>query len=333
MDGVRTSERSCRMKIWTNIPSVIMVRGTKLRVDYPGQPKTCSRCMKFWSSCPGGGKVEKCKKEGGEEKDLKAYFKNLVNRLKKKSKTTESSDPIVPTFIPNPDVVRFTGFPENFSLDNFKSWLDEREVNFLEAMLFKENKPGVFSVATVEVDGEVLRLDAGEAAGLISALNGVEFKGRRIMVTMLTMNTPEKVKKQEVVTLDSSPETPAAPVAGQLALPAPGEGTGDNPDTSIEELTTPEKSVSQALKIKIAAAQTAGGTKHHRVVGEKVKRLDDSSSSLEASPELNDKKRNEKPGPWANRQKELKAQKEKDKKKNTQEGKPSKKKSKSSPSK
>ena len=78
-------------------------------------------------------------------------------------------------------------------------------------MLFKESKLGVFSIATVEVDGEVLRLDAGEAAGIIGALNGTEFKGRRIMVTMLTMNTPEKVKKQEVVTLsDSSPETPSA---------------------------------------------------------------------------------------------------------------------------
>ena len=68
MAGTRTSERYCKMKITTNIPSVIMVRGTKLRIDYPGQPKTCSRCMKFWSSCPGSGKVEKCKKEGGEEK-------------------------------------------------------------------------------------------------------------------------------------------------------------------------------------------------------------------------------------------------------------------------
>ena len=144
--------------------------------------------MKFWSSCPGGGKIEKCKKEGGEEKDLKAYFKNLINRQKKKGKVAESSAPIVPAFIPNPDVVRFTGFPEKFSLDNFKSWLDEHEIDFLESMLFKETKPGVFTIATIEVEGEVLKLDAEEAAKIIGAVNGVEFKGKRIMVTMMTLN-------------------------------------------------------------------------------------------------------------------------------------------------
>ena len=325
MDGVTTSERKCRMKIWTNIPSIIMVRGVKLRIDYPGQPKTCSRCMKFWSSCPGGGKTEKCKKEGGEEKDLKVYFKNLVNRLKKKGKATETSAPIVPAFIPNPDVVRFTGFPEKFSLDNFKSWLDEHEISFLESMLFKETKPGVFSIATIEVDGEVLKLDAEEAANIISAVNGVEYKGKRIMVTMMTLNTPEKVKKQEVVTLSSSPDTPTgALIPGQLALPAPGDEA--NHDDSVEEIKTPERDVSESLKLRIATQQTVGGTTHYRAVGEKNKRLDDSNSSADGSPELTDKsKATGKPGAWAGRQ-------QKPKKKHD-ETKPSKKKSKNSPKK
>ena len=86
MRGVKTAERTLRMKIKTNIPSFIMVQGTKLKVDYAGQPKTCPRCQKYWATCPGGGKVDKCKKNGGEEKDCKAAFKTLVNRLKKKEK-------------------------------------------------------------------------------------------------------------------------------------------------------------------------------------------------------------------------------------------------------
>ena len=69
MVGVKTLDRSCKMKVEHNIPSIILVRGTKVSIDYAGQPKTCSRCCKNWSMCPGTGKVERCKKEGGEEKD------------------------------------------------------------------------------------------------------------------------------------------------------------------------------------------------------------------------------------------------------------------------
>ena len=70
MNGVKTADRACRMKIQHNIPSMIMVRGVKLRVDYSGQPKTCSRCFKYWGACPGDGKADKCKKAGGEEAKL-----------------------------------------------------------------------------------------------------------------------------------------------------------------------------------------------------------------------------------------------------------------------
>ena len=307
MDGVITTERRCKMKISTNIPSLIMVRGIKMRCSYPGQPKTCSRCMRYWSSCPGGGKVEKCKKEApNDEKDLKTFFKNFMNRLKRKEKglpeVEATSGPVIPEHIPDPDAVRFTGFPEDVSLEEFKEWLDEKGICFLDPMVFKETKPGAFSIATVKFqDGEMHKLEAQEAADLVTKLNGITFDktNKRIMVTMMKLTTPEKEKNNpEVVQLDDS-DGEISPPNEQLALTNEQGGASE----ASTETKTPEKSGEEAeggddedegagkskdsLKINISAEYTKGGTRHHRVVGGKAKRTDLlDTSSIEASPEL-----------------------------------------------
>ena len=123
---------------------MIMVRGVKLRVDYVGQPKTCSRCMKVSVVCPGGAKADKCKKAGGEEVKLSTFFKKLVKSLKKDGKTTTDAprvDAVVPTYVPDPDEVRFTGFAEDTKLDVFKKWLDANGINYLDPMVFQGKKP------------------------------------------------------------------------------------------------------------------------------------------------------------------------------------------------
>ena len=120
MDGVITPERNLLLKIHHNIPSFIIVKGTKLRVYYPGQPKTCGRCHRYWNTCPGGGKVDKCKKAKGEEKPLKTAFKQLVARIKKKEvNPQESSSPLIPMHIPDPDEIVFSGFKEDMAMPVF----------------------------------------------------------------------------------------------------------------------------------------------------------------------------------------------------------------------
>ena len=231
MRGVKTAERTLRMKVKTNIPSFIMVLGTKLKVDYAGQPKTCPRCQKYWAMCPGSGKVDKCKKNGGEEKDCKVSFKSLVNRLKKKEKgegDIEPSAPLVPGYIPNPDQITFSNLPEDMDMDGFAQWLDEKSITFLASMCFKGNKPGTFIISSYEDDnGEMVHLNAGEAQDIVTKLHGVEHNKKRVMVQMEALSTPSK-RKPEVVHLDDSGENssqvpPAQPVAaaGDPILPNP----------------------------------------------------------------------------------------------------------------
>ena len=330
MSGVKTADRNCKMKIKINIPSQIVIRGVKMRIDYSGQPKTCSRCQKYWTACPGGGKVEKCKKAGTEEVDVKTAFKKLVNMLKKKSKGaagTEVISTVIPEVIPDPDMVRFSGFPEDFNIEKFTTWLDEMSISFLEPMVFKGKKPGTFLIETVEVDGESYRLTAEEAAEMVTKLNGVAVERRRVTVQMASLSTPTK-RKPEVVTLDDSGD---AQPKSQLSLPAPeGGAAGGAPTTdgasataggsgappaapassdspplmdsedenimeqSVEEVDEENEGGEKAkgdLKLKFKTDITKTGTKNVRVVGGKSKRGegDTSSSSIDASPELSQK--------------------------------------------
>ena len=323
MNGVKTADRACRMKIRHNIPSMIMIKGVKLRVDYQGQPKTCSRCCKYWGSCPGDGKADKCKKAGGEEAKLSKVFKKLIKSLTKgPSKEATTSKPVVPTYIPDPDQVRFSGFPEDMNLKTFKEWLDGNSVTFLDNMCFQGKKPGTFSIETVEGDdGENCKIDFAEAEEMVTKLNGHLYQKRTITVTMTQLTTPEKVRKlPEMVTLDSSGED--VTTGDQLALPAPTDNKAGDVEEPKTPTNTPAKEIlktlesaldaaegtgepekptdpaMEALKIRILREVTASGSVNNKVesvekvekaerkVGGKAKRADMSNSSVEASPEL-----------------------------------------------
>ena len=213
MDGVITSERKVGLKIKHNIPSFIMIRGTKIKVEYQGQPKTCGYCSRYWSTCPGGGKVEKCKKNGGQEKTVKVAFRQLLKKIKDKEENgQELSGPLIPAVIPDPDRVTFSGFPEGWNLEDFKEWLDGAEVDFVEAMLFKSSKPGTFTMTPVVEGEDVLNLSGREATNLVEKLNGVVLvlpsgQKRRVRVEAVQASTPQKKKEAPVVTLEDSVET------------------------------------------------------------------------------------------------------------------------------
>ena len=218
MRGVKLAERTVRLKIKVNIPTIIVVQGLKLRINYAGQPQTCPRCQKYWGSCPGGGKVEKCKKANGEEKDAKATFKQLVARIKKKDKEVadiESSAPLVPAMIPDPDQISFSGLPEDMTLDGFQAWLDASSVTFLSTMCFKGGRPGTFVISSYEDEKDgLVKLNSGEAQEIVTKLHGTEVNRKRVTVQMEALSTPSR-KKIEVVTLDETdPQAVAVANAG-----------------------------------------------------------------------------------------------------------------------
>ena len=100
MDGVVLTDRIASMEIVYSIPSHILVEGVKLKVSYEGQARTCGRCYRLWSNCPGNGKADVCrakeeaankeKKDKGEKASkaptMKANWNKLTKKLEEKIK-------------------------------------------------------------------------------------------------------------------------------------------------------------------------------------------------------------------------------------------------------
>ena len=258
MKGVKLADRTMRMKIKVNVPSFIVVNGQKLKINYVGQPQTCPRCQKYWGSCPGGGKVDKCKKANGEEKDVKASFKQLVQRIKKKEKVGdfESSAPLVPAMIPDPDQISFSGLPEDMTMEGFQAWLDASSITFLASMCFKGGKPGTFIISSYEDEQEgLVKLNSGEAQEIVTKLHGTEVNKKRVLVQMEALSTPSR-KRIEVVTLDET-DPNAVVKAGEQGGPPQGGAARDLKAERLAKKKERRKKAQEAKKLAKEEAKKA----------------------------------------------------------------------------
>ena len=293
MKGVKLADRTMRMKIKVNVPSFIVVLGQKLKINYVGQPQTCPRCQKYWGSCPGGGKVDKCKKANGEEKNVKAPFKQLVQRIKKKDKVGdfESSAPLVPAMIPDPDQISFSGLPEDMTMEGFQAWLDASSITFLASMCFKGGKPGTFVISSYEDEQEgLVKLNSGEAQEIVTKLHGTEVNKKRVLVQMEALTTPSK-KRIEVVTLDET-DPNAAVKAGEQGGPPQGGAARDLKAERQAKKKERRKKAQEAKKqvkeeAKKAEAGASGGQeskkKEQEQVGENSKKDEDANLTVSDS--------------------------------------------------
>ena len=286
MKGVKLADRTMRMKIKVNVPSFIVVLGQKLKINYVGQPQTCPRCQKYWGSCPGGGRVDKCKKANGDEKDVKTSFKQLVQRIKKKEKGDfESSSPLVPAMIPDPDQISFSGLPEDMTMDGFQAWLDASSITFLASMCFKGGKPGTFLISSYEDEKDgLVKLNSGEAQEIVTKLHGTEVNKRRVQVQMEALSTPSK-KRIEVVTLD---ETDPEAVRTLVDPANPPQG-GVVRDLKAERAAKKKERRKKAQEAKKAAKEEAKKAEAEAAIqkGEKEKKKDEAIAEPEASPKPN----------------------------------------------
>ena len=59
-----------------------LLGGSKIRVAYPGNTRTCGRCHQGPATCPGRGKARECGEQGGERKSLFHHMKQIWQKIK-----------------------------------------------------------------------------------------------------------------------------------------------------------------------------------------------------------------------------------------------------------
>ena len=81
LHGVENGNRSCMMKVKSNIPSFCLLDdNTSVSIRYSGQLPTCSNCHQTSRGCRGNAKAKLCRENNGVKIPLKDFWKLLMVR-------------------------------------------------------------------------------------------------------------------------------------------------------------------------------------------------------------------------------------------------------------
>ena len=208
MEGVILPDRECKMIVKVGIPSHIQVGGHKIKILYEGQSRTCSRCYKFWSDCPGKGNSADCKKkdealrkekeEKGEKvkpkRTLADHMKKIESKLESKMAAAakrEELGKIDQSKAPRPTSILITNVPVDATLPQIMNLFKKNNTdidNLDDKLVMDKGKPGTIILKDLdEIDYELV----------IENINGIYIKNKRLKAVPVQDFTPEKEKPEE----------------------------------------------------------------------------------------------------------------------------------------
>lgn len=257
MDGVVLTDRMARITITHPIPSHILVENIKLKVVYEGQARTCGRCYKFWSNCPGNGKTDLCKakeeaaneekKKNGEKASKAPTMRANWNRLTKKMEdhmkngiNANISKDLVAGPPPPPTCLRVTSLPADITLPELINVMKSNNCGEIEELDDK------ISFGKVPGTAVIRDLDHIDFELITENLDGVFLRGKRFKVTPIQERTPEKSQPSTADPEDApaSPSAPPPPPPSSSPLQV-SENVEKNKDDHNSVLRTPVKTVQQ----------------------------------------------------------------------------------------
>ena len=324
MDGVTLTDRICKMVITHSIPSHILVEGIKIKIVYDGQSRTCGRCYKFWSLCPGNGKVEVCRakaeaenkekeKKGGKATkapSMKSNWNKLQKKLEEKMKKGVNTELLngefCPGAAPKPTCLRLSSLPVDVTLPELYNVLRSNHCGDIEGLEDKISIDGVPGTA------DIRELDNIDYELITENIDGVFIRGgKRIKVTPVQECTPEKPKenseKEKTPAENGASATPPSPTQSKEpskpVIPPPAAQASSKSTKSKDKvspsvnskddghiLRTPKTTVQQIASW--STNKTAASSKVYERVSESGRKFDSRkklrlSSDEETSPGTN----------------------------------------------
>ena len=280
MDGVTLTDRQCKMIVKHPIPSHILIGGVKVKISYEGQARTCGRCYKYWSACPGGGKADICRakaeeaareaESGGKKKQkapsMKEHWKKVEKKLAKKM--AEGQNPSLNEGVagkpPPPTCVRVTSLPDDITLPEFINILKSNHCDIADVedkISFDNNVKGAAVIRGLDpIDYELIQ----------EHIEGVHLRGKRFKVVPVQESTPSKSAEVEMTEPPTGAEAGAASPA--LSLKVSQNTVENNSISNALERTPPHVGRVESLvnKFKLVE-QTEGGSKvYSRIINGKT---------------------------------------------------------------
>ena len=213
MVGLETGDKEVQMYVHRQIPSYgLLENGRRVRIDYPAQAQTCSRCHQGIRGCKGKANAAKCEKAGGPLIPLEEHWKIIT--------AGEPDEADLSGEISEISVVRLEGTNPRATTDNIREILAPaltREVEDGQMLRSEDGKAWtVKELATVEI------------RNILNHVSGMQYSGRTIFVTPLLDIVSDNSNKE-----NSSKENSNNSETGQKSQ------EGETPEKEGEE--DPEK--------------------------------------------------------------------------------------------
>lgn len=148
MDGVQKSDRMVKMKVRRNIPSIILVKGKKVRIHYEGQAKNCPRCLCRLHICPSKGDARKCEEiwerrhqddfELGEQAKPRGDLEEMMRRVTGDNVGNVSGESSEDSGI-RADYVEMINIPEEVEENQLLEYLRSKDINIRPAQLVRDD--------------------------------------------------------------------------------------------------------------------------------------------------------------------------------------------------
>ena len=96
LKGVQNGDRRYFVEFFPNIPigALHVVDGQKVTFSYPGQKRSCFRCLNVAHDCPGNGIAKACEAAGGSKKLLSVHMKEFWCKIKYSPELLPSSEQV-----------------------------------------------------------------------------------------------------------------------------------------------------------------------------------------------------------------------------------------------
>ena len=275
----------------TNMGTYHFIDGSRIRVFYRGNTKTCGRCHKSSGQCPGDGVARECEEQGGERVHLSDHMRSLWAFINfnptsfKLPETTEDmagggdkpiSDVRIPKVIQAPMSEADKGKLVGIRINNFPLEMSEEEI--LEFL--KENVSRDIGVQNLEIIKSGRNSSVSITSGLTSeiilaAMAAIDFKESRKIILEKPLYcrpirniTPVKTptaKSPVKSTPANSPPAKSPPAKSPLAK-SPPEKIGTKPKIVPQPKIggVPSKAQAQAIERRLEKEKKKGANKKNK---------------------------------------------------------------------
>ena len=229
LKGLQNGDRRYTVEFYpnVNVGTLHIVDGQRVTLSFPGQKRSCYRCLKVSQQCPGHGVAKECEAAGGQRQLLINHMQEFWKSIGYECDTVKDME----NFSDDREIIeqqvggQFTPakeVPSGKSANNYSGvtvkWFPKKsDHGDILDFLVKFGLPEDHNAINIKDNGQVVieNLDPVICDQLCSSLNGLKFQNKRnIYCHGIVAVTPEKQNVSNAASVEVDPEKSSSSASG-----------------------------------------------------------------------------------------------------------------------